>query len=51
MPPAHREATAATVPGARLLLIEGMSDGLPRACWEELIDAILTHTAPVAAAP
>jgi len=48
VPPDRGEATATLIPGARLLLVEGMGHGLPRACWSELIDAILAHTAPMA---
>lgn len=51
VPPAHGEATAATIPGARLLLIEGLGHSLPRACWDQLVDAILQHTTPVSASP
>jgi pimeloyl-ACP methyl ester carboxylesterase len=45
-PPGYGEATAALIPGARLLLVEGMGHALPRACWGELVGAILQHTAP-----
>ena len=34
------EATAAAIPGAELVLIEGMGHDLPRAIWPRLIDAI-----------
>ena len=51
VPPDRAEAAAALIPGARLLLIEGMGHGLPRARWDDLVDAILQHTAPVAAEP
>ncbi|MFF8012828.1 alpha/beta fold hydrolase [Streptomyces sp. NPDC007929] len=43
-PPAHAEATAAAVPGARLVLIEGMGHTLPRALDERLAAEILHHT-------
>jgi pimeloyl-ACP methyl ester carboxylesterase len=33
-------ATAAAIPGAELLLIDGMGHDLPRAVWPQLIDAI-----------
>ncbi|MBB4710341.1 hypothetical protein [Streptomyces luteogriseus] len=42
-PPAHAEATAA-VPGARLVMIEGMGHTLPRAPDERLAAEILHHT-------
>lgn len=46
------QATAALIPGARLLLVEGMGHSLPRACWDELTGAILMHTAtPQSATP
>lgn len=44
VPPDSGEATAALIPGARLLLIEGMGHCLPRACWDEVVNAILGHT-------
>lgn len=36
--------TAASAPGAELLLIEGMGHDLPRAVWPRLVDAIAQHT-------
>jgi pimeloyl-ACP methyl ester carboxylesterase len=33
-------ATAAAIPGAELLVIEGMGHDLPRAAWPQLVDAI-----------
>jgi len=38
-------ATAAAVPGAELLEIEGMGHDLPRALWATLADAIAKHAA------
>ncbi len=35
--------TAATIPGARLLLIEGMGHSFPREVWPRIIDAIAGH--------
>ena len=35
------KATAKAIPGARLLLIEGMGHDLPRAVWPQIIDAIV----------
>ena len=35
--------TAASIPGARLLMIEGMGHALPIELWPQLIDAIATH--------
>ena len=37
--------TAAAVPGAELLEIEGMGHDLPRAIWPQLVDAIAKHVA------
>jgi pimeloyl-ACP methyl ester carboxylesterase len=44
-------ATARAIPGARLLMIEGMGHDLPRGAWPRLIDAIVENTrrAPSAA--
>jgi pimeloyl-ACP methyl ester carboxylesterase len=36
-------ATARTIPGAKLLTIEGMGHDLPRAAWPTMIDAIAEH--------
>jgi len=38
-------ATAAAVPGAELLEIDGMGHDLPRALWSTLVDAIAKHAA------
>ena len=35
--------TAASIPGARLLMIEGMGHALPVSMWPQIIDAIATH--------
>ncbi len=35
-----RAATAAAVPDAELLEIEGMGHDLPRACWERILDRL-----------
>jgi pimeloyl-ACP methyl ester carboxylesterase len=39
------EATAAAIPGARLVLLDGMGHDLPRALWPEIVDLIATHVA------
>jgi pimeloyl-ACP methyl ester carboxylesterase len=45
-PIAHGEALAAEIPGARLLRVEGMGHQTPpRAAWDEVVTAILEHTA------
>lgn len=38
------EATAAAVPGASLLVIEGMGHDLPKVVWPQLIDAVAAVT-------
>ncbi len=47
-PPAHAEATAAAVPGARLVLVEGMGHALPAALDDRLAGETLHHTASAA---
>jgi pimeloyl-ACP methyl ester carboxylesterase len=41
--PSGGRATARAIPGAQLLMIEGMGHDLPRAAWPQLIDAIAAH--------
>jgi pimeloyl-ACP methyl ester carboxylesterase len=41
--PSGGQATAAAIPGARLLTIEGMGHDLPRQVWARLVAAITTH--------
>ena len=41
--PSGGKATAHAIPGARLLMIEGMGHDLPRGAWPQLIDAISSH--------
>ena len=43
--PSGGRATAKAIPGARLLLIEGMGHDLPRAAWPRIIDAIADNAA------
>jgi pimeloyl-ACP methyl ester carboxylesterase len=43
VPDEHGRVTASAVPGARLLLIEGMGHSFPREVWPRIIDAIATH--------
>jgi pimeloyl-ACP methyl ester carboxylesterase len=38
--PSGGRATAAAIPGARLLMIDGMGHDLPRGAWPQIIDAI-----------
>ena len=41
--------TAASIPGARLLMIEGMGHALPIRMWPQIIDAIAVHAKGAAA--
>jgi pimeloyl-ACP methyl ester carboxylesterase len=41
--PSGGRATAKTIPGARLIMIEGMGHDLPRGAWPRLLDAISEH--------
>jgi pimeloyl-ACP methyl ester carboxylesterase len=42
--PSGGRATARAIPGARLLMIEGMGHDLPRGAWPQLIDAVVENT-------
>jgi pimeloyl-ACP methyl ester carboxylesterase len=45
-PPAHGEALAAAIPGARLVLLDGMGHEVPpRPLWDQVVTTILHHTA------
>jgi pimeloyl-ACP methyl ester carboxylesterase len=41
--PSGGRATAKAIPGARLMMIEGMGHDLPRGAWPQIIDAISEH--------
>jgi pimeloyl-ACP methyl ester carboxylesterase len=41
--PSGGRATARAIPGARLMMIEGMGHDLPRGVWPRLLDAIADH--------
>jgi pimeloyl-ACP methyl ester carboxylesterase len=41
--PSGGRATANAIPGARLMMIEGMGHDLPRGAWPQLLDAISEH--------
>jgi pimeloyl-ACP methyl ester carboxylesterase len=43
--PSGGRATARAIPGARLMMINGMGHDLPRVLWPQLIDAIAGHAA------
>src|SRR5512132_1541976 len=49
--PSGGRATARAIPGARLLMIEGMGHDLPRGAWPQVIDAIVENTARATAFP
>ena len=42
--PSGGDATAAAVPGSKLLTIPGMGHDLPEALWDTVIDAIVANT-------
>ena len=45
-PPVHGEALAREIPGARLVLLEGMGHEVPpRPLWGQVVAAVLDHTA------
>ena len=41
--PSGGRATAKAIPGARLMMIEGMGHDLPRGVWPQIVDAIAIH--------
>jgi pimeloyl-ACP methyl ester carboxylesterase len=41
--PSGGRATARAIPGARLMMIEGMGHDLPRGVWPKIIDAVSEH--------
>src|SRR3954452_15081924 len=41
--PSGGRATAKAIPGARLMMIEGMGHDLPRGVWPRIVDAISEH--------
>jgi pimeloyl-ACP methyl ester carboxylesterase len=43
--PSGGRATAKAIPGARLLLIEGMGHDLPRGAWPQIVEAIAENAA------
>jgi pimeloyl-ACP methyl ester carboxylesterase len=43
-PPAHGEALAREIPGAELLVIDGMGHEFPRWAWDEVLPALIAHT-------
>jgi pimeloyl-ACP methyl ester carboxylesterase len=51
VPPSGGRATAKAIPGARLLLIDGMGHDLPRGAWPRILDAIEENAARAVGAP
>jgi len=49
VPPVHGEATAQAIPGAKLLMVDGMGHDFPRPALDRIVPAILEHTALVGA--
>jgi pimeloyl-ACP methyl ester carboxylesterase len=49
--PSGGHATAAAIPGAELVLLEGMGHDLPRALWPELVARIASHIDQVGRGP
>ena len=49
MRPEGGKDTAASIPGAKLLMIEGMGHALPIPMWPQIIDAIDKHAHAAAA--
>ena len=45
-PPAHGEALAAAIPGAQLLVLDGVGHELPRSAWDEVLPALIELTRP-----
>ena len=45
-PLAHGEALAAAIPGAELLVLDGVGHELPRSAWDEVLPALIELTLP-----
>jgi pimeloyl-ACP methyl ester carboxylesterase len=43
VPPSGGRATAKAIPGARLVMIEGMGHDLPRGAWPQMLDAMVEN--------
>jgi len=41
--PSGGKATAKAIPGARLMMVEGMGHDMPRGAWPQIIDAVSEH--------
>jgi pimeloyl-ACP methyl ester carboxylesterase len=44
LPVEHGRDTAKAIPGAEILIVEGMGHCLPKAVWPQVVDAIANHT-------
>ena len=44
-PPAHGAALAREIPGAELILVAGLGHELPAWAWDEVVPALIVHTA------
>jgi len=51
VPPSGGRATARAIKGAKLVAVEGMGHDLPRAIWDELIDAVAENAARAGGPP
>ena len=45
VPVSGGKATAKAIPGARLVLIDGMGHDLPREAWPRMLDALVENAA------
>jgi pimeloyl-ACP methyl ester carboxylesterase len=45
VPPSGGRATAKAIPGARLVMIQGMGHDLPRGAWPRMLDALVENAA------
>jgi pimeloyl-ACP methyl ester carboxylesterase len=43
VPPGGGKATAEAIPGAKLVMVEGMGHDLPRGAWPQIVDAIVEN--------
>lgn len=44
LPVEHGKDTAEAIPGAEMLIVDGMGHCLPRVAWPQIVDAIVNHT-------
>jgi pimeloyl-ACP methyl ester carboxylesterase len=48
LPVEHGKDTAEAIPGAEMLVIDGMGHCLPKVVWPQIVDAIVNHTSKAA---